>query len=161
MKKTYLAGIALGLSAFALASCGEKASEPASEQAPDGVPGLVASNARLVLPPVEGNPAAVYFDLKYDGEGNIAIRSADVADAKSAMLHETIDMSGQKKMVEMLPLVMHPGETVKFEPGGKHVMAMGVSPDLKPGAKTEVTLTIAGGDKTSFPAEVKAAGDSR
>ena len=39
------------------------------------------------------------------------------------------------------------GETIKFEPGGKHVMAFDLSPELKAGAKTELTLTIAGGDK--------------
>ena len=40
-------------------------------------------------------------------------------------------------------------------------MAMNVSPDLEPGDTTEVTLTVSGGDKFSFPAEVRAAGEDR
>jgi len=53
------------------------------------------------------------------------------------------------------------GKTAKFEPGGNHVMAMGLDEALKAGDTTEVTLTFVGGDKVSFPATVLAAGDAR
>ncbi|MBD3730112.1 MAG: copper chaperone PCu(A)C [Sphingomonadales bacterium] len=160
MNKTFLAGIALGLSALTLVACNEKASEPVAE-APEGIPGLVVSNARLILPPVAGNPAAVYFDLKNGGKDAVSLAAADVADAKSAMLHETTETDGKMTMGHMASLDIKPGETVAFAPGGKHVMAMDVSPELQPGAKTEVTLTFSSGDKISFPADVVAAGADR
>ena len=61
----------------------------------------------------------------------------------------------------LLGLELQPGDEVSFEPGGKHVMAFEVSPELQPGGTTEVTLTIAGGDKHSFEVPVMAAGEER
>lgn len=160
MKKTFLAGLALGISALSLAACGDTGTEEVAE-APEGIPGMAVENARMVLAPVAGNPAAVYFDLKYDGEQNVALRAADVAGAGSTMMHDYGEWDGKVQMMEMLPLVIQPGETVKFEPGSRHVMAMDVSPELQPGGETEVTLMVAGGDKFSFPAEIRAAGEDR
>jgi copper(I)-binding protein len=38
-------------------------------------------------------------------------------------------------------------------------MVMGLGEDVTAGGTVEVTLTFVGGDKASFPAEVKPAGD--
>ena len=40
-----------------------------------------------------------------------------------------------------------------------HVMAMELDDTLAAGGETEVTLTFVGGDKVSFPVEIRAAGD--
>ena len=53
------------------------------------------------------------------------------------------------------------GTKIAFEPGGYHVMAFELAPEVRPGSKVEVTLTVSGGDKYSFEAEVRAAGDER
>lgn len=155
--KIALAG-ALLASTFTLAACDE--AEAPVEQI-DGIAGLEVSNARLVLAPVAGNPAAVYFDLAYSGDRAIAIRGADVAGAKSAMIHQYAEYNFKQQMVEAQAQPLKKGDTLSFEPGALHVMAMDVSPDLKAGGNTEVTLTIAGGDKHSFDAEILAAGDER
>jgi hypothetical protein len=65
------------------------------------------------------------------------------------------------EMMEMLPIIMKKGDTVKFEPGAKHIMVMGVSPELQAGGMTEATFVIAGGDKLSFPVKIQAAGEDR
>lgn len=149
-----LAGASLAVSA-----CG--GNEAPVETEPEGVPGMSVENARMVLAPVAGNPAAVYFDLSYDGDRGLTIRRADVADAESAMLHDYGEYDFKVQMMEALPIGIKKGDKVSFEPGAKHVMAMNVSPDIKPGDTTEVTLTVSGGDKFSFPAEVRAAGEDR
>lgn len=160
MKSSVLAAAALSVATLGLVSCGDSASEQPVE-APEGVPGLTVTNARLVLPPVEGNPAAVYFDLAYEGDRNVALTRAHVQGAESATLHEYGEWNKQIQMQEMLPLVLRKGDTVTFEPGGKHVMAMGLSPALQAGGTTEVTLTVSGGDKTTFDAEIRAPGEER
>ena len=81
-------------------------------------------NGRLVLAPVAGNPAAVYFDLTYDGERALTIRRADVAGAESAMLHDYGEYDGKVQMLEALPIGITKGDKIKFEPGNKHVMAV-------------------------------------
>lgn len=155
MKKLYAAAAF----ALALSACSaQEGAAPADEENPTG---LVVSNARLILPPVAGNPAAVYFDLTNDGERAVAVRRADVADAKSAEMHDMMEYDREMTMAAMGPLTVPQGETIKFEPGGKHVMAFELSPELKAGATTELTLTIAGGDKASFPVTVEAANAER
>ena len=153
------AAAALAAGTLSLAACsGSQKPAPADEANPTG---LVVSNARLLLPPVSGNPAAVYFDLKNDGKRAIAVRRADIADAKTASMHDMMEYNRAMTMADMGPLNVPPGETVKFAPGGKHVMAFDLSPGLKAGGKTELTLTVAGGDKASFEVPVEAAGAER
>jgi periplasmic copper chaperone A len=145
--------------ALALAACSaQEDAAPVEEENPTG---LAVSNARLILPAVAGNPAAVYFDLTNEGERAVAVRRADIADAKSAEMHDMMEYNREMTMAAMGPLTVPQGQTIKFEPGGKHVMAFELSPELRAGASTELTLTIAGGDKASFPVEVVAADAER
>lgn len=156
--RTLFAAAALAASVMGLAAC-----SPAEQAAPaeDNPTGLVVTNARLILPAVSGNPAAVYFDLKNEGTRAIAVRRADVADAKSAEMHDMMEFNHSMTMAAMGPMNVPKGQTIKFEPGGKHVMAFDLSPELKAGDKTELTLTIAGGDKASFEVPVEAANAAR
>ena len=88
------------------------------------------------LPPVKGNPGAVYFDIANAGPADVAFRTADVAGAQGAMIH-AMDAGVMGDVVQQ---PVKSGETVKFEPGGRHIMAMGLPDTLKPGDSTEVTL---------------------
>lgn len=143
-----------------MAGCnGEQAEAPA--EAEGVVPGMTVENARMVLNAVEGNPAAVYFDLKYDGDRGLTIRKAEVANAGSAMLHDYGEYDFKVQMMEALPIAITKGSEIEFKPGGLHVMVFDPSPDLKPGGKAEVTLTLSGGDTHTFEAEILAAGDER
>jgi hypothetical protein len=160
MKSAILASAALALGTITLSGCGGQSADQ-TEAAPEGFPGITVSNARLVLPAVKGNPGAVYFDVAYKGDDTAVIRAAAVEGAKSAMMHEYSDWNGETVMGEMIPTPIKSGSTMKFEPGGRHVMAMELDDSLVPGGTTEVTLTFLGGDKFSFPAEILAAGDER
>jgi copper(I)-binding protein len=82
------------------------------------------------------------------------IRAVEVAGAGSAMMHSS-------DMQELPQIAVPAGESAKFEPGEQHVMAMDLADTVAAGGTVEVTLTFVGGDKFSFPAEVRAAGDER
>ncbi|MXP43633.1 copper chaperone PCu(A)C [Allopontixanthobacter sediminis] len=159
MTKTFFAALALTTATLALGACGESA--PEQTAAPDAVPGLSVTNARMVLNAVEGQPAAIYLDLNYAGDKNVAVNRVAVDGAESAVMHEMGEWDGGMEMMEMLPIVMKKGDVVKFEPGAKHIMVMGVSPELQAGGTTEATFIIAGGDKISFPVEIRGAGEDR
>ncbi|WP_454599361.1 copper chaperone PCu(A)C [Qipengyuania sp. SM2507] len=161
MMKPVYAALLLAGTGLTLAACSDGAGTPVEDAAPDGIAGLEITNARMMLPPVEGNPAALYFDIAYDGERNLAIRNADVAGADRAELHDMMEYDFEMTMGEMPPLMMRPGDRVSFEPGGKHVMAFDLSPELAAGGTTEITLIAAGGDKHSFEVPIQAAGDER
>ena len=160
MTKHFSIAAALAISGLSLAAC-SGGSEDAPAAAEEGIAGLTISNPRMMLAPVPGNPAAIYMDMAYDGDRNIAIRRVDVAQAGRAELHDMMEYDFEMTMAEMPPLMLQPGDKVSFAPGGKHVMAFDVSPELQPGGRTEVTFTIAGGDKQSFEVPVMAAGEER
>jgi copper(I)-binding protein len=157
MKSAILASVALAMSSIALTACQEEAKE---EAAPEGMPGVSVANARLVLPAVKGNPGAVYFDVTYSGTDYATLRKVEVAGAKDAMMHDTITQNGVTQMAPAPFVNLPKGGTVKFEPGGKHVMAMDLDPTLAAGGTTEVTLTFAGGDKTTVDAQIQPAGSN-
>lgn len=160
MKCTILAGAMLVVAGIGLAACGQGAKQAQqTSAAPEGMPGITVSDGRLVLPAVKGNPGAVYFNVDYSGDDVAMIRAVHVDGAKSATLHQTVkEPNGVSQMQELLNVKVVKGQTMKFEPGGKHVMATDLDPSLKPGDTTEVTLTFLGGDKMSFPAKVEAPG---
>lgn len=157
--KRILGAIALAAVALPLASCGETPPETSAAEA--GIPGIKVSNARMVLPPVAGNPAAVYFDLAYDGDRGLALNRAEVKGAKSAMFHDYGEYDFKVQMMEMLPQPLKKGDRIEFKPGGKHLMAMDLDPSLKAGGATEATIIVSGGGRQTFPVEIRAAGDER
>ena len=71
----------LGLATLGLAACSEQPAEV--EQAPEGVAGLTVDNARVVLPAVSGNPAAVYFDVTYEGDADATLSECLMSRASS------------------------------------------------------------------------------
>ena len=146
---------------MALAACGGEA-EVAEPAAVEGViEGVTIENPRMVLAPVAGNPAAIYFDFSYDGDRAFSLGRVAVEGAESAVMHQFGEYDFQVQMMEALPIPVNKGTTVEFKPGDYHVMAMGVSEELQPGDTTEVTLTVSGGKTHKFTAEVRAAGEER
>jgi copper(I)-binding protein len=160
MRKTVFAALLLAGAPLALSACSE-AEAPAEASDPNTIAGLTITDARMMLPPVAGNPAAVYFTVKNDGDKNIALRSASVEGSGSAQLHDMMEYDFEMTMGEMPPLMLQPGHSVVFEPGGKHVMVYELGPDLAEGGTAEVTLTAAGGRNHTFEAPIQAAGEER
>jgi copper(I)-binding protein len=161
MQARALTAAAVVAMALFTAACG--GGDQPAEQAgdPDAPEGITVSNARMLLPPVAGNPAAVYFDIANSSDREVMVRAVNVQGAGMAMLHTTATWNLQTDMQEVVQQPVPAGETVSFEPGGLHVMASGLADTATPGSTAEVTLTFVGGDKVSFPAEVRAAGDER
>ena len=155
MTKSIRAALALAVAAALPVACSEAPEQ--AETAPDAPEDIAVTNGRLMLPAVAGNPGAVYFDIANSSDRDRMIRAASVEGAGSSQMHVTEETG----MQEILQVMVKAGETVKFEPGGTHLMAMDLADTLAAGGETEVTVTFVGGDKVSFPAEVRAAGDER
>lgn len=158
--KTSVLAAALAFGTLTLSGCGGDATAPVT-RLEGAIPGMSISNARLILPAVAGNPAVVYFDLAYDGDRQIALNRAAVEGAQSAEFHQYGEWAGEMQMQSMQPLPLKKGDKVSFEPGGNHLMAMGLSSDVAVGGKVPVTLTVSGGGTHRFEAEVRPAGDER
>ncbi len=161
MKKPIIAVALLAASPLVLTAC-ESTEETTSTPAEEGrIAGIEITNARLVLPPVSGNPAAVYFDIANNGDRTLAFRNAEVTGSGKAEVHDTIMEDGKMVMGEAPPILVESGSTVQFAPGGKHVMVFDLGQDVSEGSTVEVTLIAAGNKRHSFDAAVQAAGDAR
>ena len=143
-----LGGLAIGIAA--LAAC-QQETAPAEPSNPDAKPGLSVDGGKLVLPAVKGNPGAAYFALSNSGDKAAELAAVYVEGAARSEMHET---SGGK-MAKIEKIEVQPGETIKFERGGKHVMAFELNDSIQAGGTTEMTLIFADGDKLSTPLAVE------
>ncbi|TBN55337.1 copper chaperone PCu(A)C [Hansschlegelia quercus] len=81
--------------------------------------------------------------------------------AQKAEMHETLTEDGVSKMRPLKDGVeVKPGETVTFEPGGKHLMFIGLAAPLKQGDRAKGELTFEKAGKVDVEFAVEAAGSS-
>jgi hypothetical protein len=161
MNRGALAMIAAA-SVLALSACNPaETTTPTDTASPTLVKGLSITNPRLVLAPVTGNPAAVYFDLSYAGDAGVTLSSVTVEGAGMSMIHQTVEKDGAMMMTDAEPIALVTGTPVTFAPGGMHVMAMQPSAEWTSGGTVKVTLTLSDGTSHSFDAAVRAAGEDR
>lgn len=148
---------------LSLAACSPAGEAPAKE-ADSGTAAastLAVSNARVVLAPVSGNPAAVYFDLAFTGPAGVSLTGVDVEGGGMTMIHDYAEEAGKMRMVMADAVPLSAGTPVNFAPGGLHVMVMDPGSTLTPGSTAKVTLTLSDGTSASVTAPVRAAGDER
>jgi len=129
---------------FALAACSSASAAP-------------TVSAAWVRPPMGADlPAAGYVTIVGGGAAD-ALLSASSPVATAVEVHET--MAGASGMTGMRPvgrIDVAAGATVKLEPGGYHLMLMGVTGPLTVGQQVEITLTFEKAGKISVQAEVRA-----
>ena len=140
--------------ALALAGCGSNAPAPSpsetAEAAPEAPPGITLSDARVQLPLVSGRPGAAYFTVSQANGAPRKVVGVSVEMAGRSEMHET--RGGTMAPVDEVEV--GPGKTVKFEPGGYHVMLFDLDPKLRFAKDAELTVTFDGGDKASARAPV-------
>lgn len=156
MKRPALLLIGALLGASALAGCQQAANDDPAVATPDSGMSLLASDAQLVLPPVRGNPGAAYFTLTNSGKMPATLTGVTIEGIGSTMMHETTATG-----MDMLDSVEVPaGGSIRFERGGKHVMAMGLPENGEAATQLNMTLIFADGSKVSAPLRVVKAGDA-
>jgi periplasmic copper chaperone A len=99
--------------------------------------------------------AAAYLTLRNPTTKPITIVGIESSLAEHVMIHETKTVSGQSQMRPHEQLVIAPGETVKFEPGGLHVMLMGMTQTVAVGKSVPLVLVLADGTRMQAAAVVR------
>ena len=145
---------AVGASALTLVGCGSNQPQPAPTEtavaAPEVPPGITLSDGRIQLPLVSGRPGAAYFSVSQANGAPRKVVGVAVEMAGRAEMHETKGGT----MAPVTEVEVGPGKTVKFTPGGYHVMLFDLDPKLRFVKDTELTVTFDGGDKASARAPV-------
>lgn len=122
--------------------------------------GIEINDAWVRETPPGSTITAAYMNIENNGSAEDTLKSASSKVSKSAEIHKTsVDDKGVAKM-EMVESVQVPsGSTVKLEPGGMHIMLIGLEEPIKSGDKVEVELVFENEGSVKVEAEVLGIGD--
>lgn len=110
-------------------------------------------------PWVRSNPngmGAVYMVLTMPEADELVAASVDPSIAGTVEVHEVVMQDGMMRMQEVAGIPFPAGEPVALEPGGYHIMLMGMPAVLEAGTDVDVTLRFASGDELIITATVRA-----
>ena len=136
-----------------LAGCGQSQSqaqgsattESATAEANSEVDAAALSLDDAWVKAADDGMTSVFGTLKNNTDKDITLVEAKYPDADMVQLHETVeDDSGATTMREKKGGVAIPaGQSVTFEPGGDHIMLMGLTKPIKAGEEISVELVTA------------------
>jgi hypothetical protein len=106
------------------------------------------------VPPGQPN-SALFMVLKNEGDQDLALVSADSSASDVVELHTHTMDEGMMKMRRVEQIDLPAGETVTLEPGGLHVMLIGLKEQLVPGGEVAVKLQFNDGTSAELTAPVQ------
>jgi len=135
--------IVLGLALAALGAC---------RVVPVDQAGTVGWSRGYVVKPAAGSPAVLYVWMTNPTAQSDTATGVRMTAADSAQMHRTMAMgNGMEHMTPVPALALPAHDTVKFAPGGLHIMVFGLDSTLARGDSTQVTVTFArAGDVTAW-----------
>jgi copper(I)-binding protein len=92
-------------------------------------------------PTAAGRPVGVaYLSITNNGTAPDTLTGVGSTLAASVQMHQTSVSEGMARMRPLTELTIAPGQTVKIEPGGIHLMLMGLKGPLVAGTTLPLTL---------------------
>jgi hypothetical protein len=85
-------------------------------------PPLLAEDLKIVRPVPGMSMGAGYLTLENNSEKPISITRVHSPELVSVEMHESVLEDGISRMYKLQEVVILPGQSVSFEPGGKHLM---------------------------------------
>ncbi|MCA1788477.1 MAG: copper chaperone PCu(A)C [Thioalkalivibrio sp.] len=123
---------------------------------PDEV--TLAEPAWVRLPPPNLSVTAAYMTLSNSGDGDLTVIHAESPTAATVELHEHLqDAAGVMRMRQVAALPLPAGGSLAMEPGGLHLMLIGLHQPLSEGEIVSITLHLADGRTLKVAAEVRRA----
>lgn len=140
---TLLLVLALVL-ALALAACGgATAGDPATgDPAAGGANGLTVDAAWARASTRIGGITAAYLSISNAGPAADRLIGVATSVAEVVEIHETVRSDGMMGMRPVASVPIPAGGTVAMEPGGTHVMLIGLTGELRAGSSFQITLTF-------------------
>ncbi|MBS0365962.1 MAG: copper chaperone PCu(A)C [Proteobacteria bacterium] len=99
--------------------------------------------------------AALYLRVRNDGPTPITLVAVSTGAARSAMIHQSQMVAGRSTMRMLDKLVVAPGQTVSFAPGGLHIMLEDLTRPLRTGDMVHAVLQLSGGAQVPLEARVR------
>lgn len=125
-----------------------------------GAPGggeIVVSDARVPVP--AGANGAAYMTLTNDGDTDDQLVGVTSDVAEAVELHQSAMQDGSMSMQQVDGIDLPAGGAAVLEPGGFHVMLVGVTAELAEGDTVDLALEFANAGGQTVRAEVVPLGD--
>ena len=120
---------------------------------------LHVTDAYVRFSPVPSNPSAAYFNV-HGGPQDVSLIGVSTEVAIRSEMHESMGDGSMMSMKPVMNVDVPAGSTVKFEPGGKHVMMWNINPGIKPPKQIVMTFAFSNGERIQTDAPLVAAGAS-
>lgn len=117
--------------------------------------GVTVEQAYVRAVPPGQNVSAAYFIAENHSGEDRSIVGAQTEAADRAELHEHIHDKGVMRMRKVDRVFLPAGGRVVFEPGGYHVMLIGLKRALQPGDRVKLTLMLDDGTRITLHAPVQ------
>ena len=108
---------------------------------------IVIQNTMIKTTPPGINNSAAYLTILNNSDKDIILTDVASDAAQLVEMHEHIMSNGAMKMQRIEPLKIEANGSVKFQPGGYHIMFIGVTQNIKDGDKIDITLSFDDGTK--------------
>ena len=140
----------------ALLACALPLAVAAQDTAPvAGAPALTIEDAWVrALPPVQKTTAA-YLTLYNPASAGVEITGATSPIAAQVEIHTTREVDGYTRMERLDRLTVGPGDRLLLEPGGTHLMLLGLERMPLPGESVIICLQPAAGPAVCADAAVR------
>ncbi|HEY5607027.1 MAG TPA: copper chaperone PCu(A)C [Alphaproteobacteria bacterium] len=103
-----------------------------------------AADIELIQPWVRATPGqrtgALYLTLHNGGSESDRLVAVSTPMAQRAELHSSVEQDNVARMQKIDGIELSPGGSVPLQPGGLHIMLVGLDPTVKPGVSMPVTF---------------------
>lgn len=106
------------------------------------------------VPPNMPN-SAVFMKIENESDKRVDLISASSDVAKNVELHTHSMVNGMMKMYRVEKITIEANSETSLQPGGFHIMLIGLNKKLKESDIVEVELTFSNGEKIQIKAPVK------
>jgi hypothetical protein len=130
---------------------------PAFATAASATPPAVSVTQAWIRALPGGLPAAGYFALTNMGSGPVSLVGASSSACGMLMLHRSESHNGVSQMTDVTKVAVAAGQTLRFAPGGYHLMCTQPAAALTQGANVPVTLDFSDGSQVTVPFAVRSA----
>jgi len=120
---------------------------------------LYVDEAVVRLNPVPENPSAGYMKI-HGGDVRVKLQGVTSDFVQRIEMHETITKDGIASMNPAEQMDVPAGETVSFEPGGKHIMIWGISGSSIEKGLLPIQMVFSNGDNILVNAVIEKAGEA-
>jgi copper(I)-binding protein len=114
---------------------------------------IVTDATVRLLPPGVPNTAA-YFSIQNRSDTSQILVGASADFATKAEIHNHILVNDMMSMQQQSEVIIQPGESIQFSPGGLHIMLFGLKQPLREGQSVAFSLQTKEGGSISITAKV-------